>query len=138
MKPRRIVASGGVVFRAVNDHFEVALISRGKRWFLPRGLVEPGETIEMAALREVREETGLDCEIVKELGKFSYSFTRGKRYFKTIYFFLLKYSSGSPLNHDSEVDRVKWFTVTEAHQVLFYKKEKRILKKAERMLTMFS
>lgn len=136
LKTRRVVASGGVVFRAVNDQFEVALIAKGKRWFLPRGLVESGETIERAALREVREETCLDCEIVKKLGKFSYSFTRGKRYFKTIHFYLLKYTGGSLLNHDSEVDKVKWFPISEALQVLFYKKEKGTLKQAEKMLSM--
>ena len=134
MKTRRVVASGGVVFKVVNNQFEVTLISRGKRWFLPRGLIESGETIEMAALREVREETGLDCGIVKKVGKFSYSFTRGVRYFKTIHFFLFNYTGGSLLNHDYEVDRAKWFPISEALQALFYKKERGILKKAEKIL----
>lgn len=139
LETQRVVASGGVVFNMINGQFRVALISRGKRWFLPRGLVESGETIQSAALREVKEETGLDCEVVRKIGRFSYRFTRRKQYLKTIHFFLLKYTGGSFRDHDSEVDRVRWFSITEAHQTLFYKKEKDILTKAGKMLdAMFS
>lgn len=134
MKTQRLVAAGGVVFRELDSHFEVALISRGNRWFLPRGVVESDETTKIAALREVREETGLDCEIVKKIGNFSFDFFRGRRYSKTIHFYLLKYAGGSVHNHGAEVDKVKWFSISEAFSLLKYDDEKKILKKAEAML----
>jgi 8-oxo-dGTP pyrophosphatase MutT (NUDIX family) len=131
---QRVVSSGGVVFRVVNGQFEVALISRGRVWCLPKGLIEQGETAEETALREVREETGLEGEIVEKIGEINYSFFRGKRYFKTVHFFLLKYVGGSVSNHDFEADRVKWFPISEAFQNLTYVNERKMLKKAEEML----
>lgn len=130
----RIVSSGGVISRMVNSEFEVALISRASVWCLPKGLIEKGETAEKAALREVKEETGLEGEIVEKIGETNYNFFRGKRYFKTVHFFLLKYVRGSLSNHDFEADRVKWFPISEALQILTYVNERRILKEAEEIL----
>ena len=134
MKTQRVVSSGGVIFRTVNGQFEVALISRGKVWCLPKGLIEQGETAEETALREVKEETGLEGEIVKKVGGISYSFFRGKRYFKTVHFYLLKRIGGSVENHDFEADRVTWVPISEAFQVLTYVNEREILRKVEGML----
>ena len=131
---RRVVSAGGVIFRVVNDEFEVALISRRRVWCLPKGLIEKGETVEEAALREVREETGLEGEIVEKIGEINYNFFRGKRYSKTVHFFLLKCVGGSVRNHDFEADRVKWFRTSEALRVLTYVNERKILRKAEEML----
>ena len=134
LKTQRVVSSGGVIFRTVNGQFQVALISRGKVWCLPKGLIEQGETTEETALREVKEETGLEGQIVKKIGEISYNFFRRKRYFKTVHFYLLKSVGGSVKNHDFEADRVRWFSISEALQVLTYVNEIRILKKAEEIL----
>jgi len=134
LKTQQLVSSGGVIFRIVNGQFEVALILTGKRWALPKGLIEKGETAEETALREVREETGLDGETLKKIGKIGYSFTREKRYSKTVHFYLLKYTGGSVQNHDYEVDKVKWFPISEAIQVLTYSSEKKMLEKADELL----
>jgi len=134
LETRHVVSSGGVIFRAVNGQFEVALISRGRVWCLPKGLIEQGETVGETALREVKEETGLEAEIVEKIGEINYYFYRGRRYFKTVHFFLLKYVGGSVSNHDCEADSVKWFPTSKALQVLTYVNEKRIFKKAKEML----
>ncbi len=134
MKTRRVVSSGGVIFRVVDSRFEVALIFGGKVWCLPKGLIEQGETAEKAALREVNEETGLEGEIVGKIGEINYDFFREKRYFKTVYFFLLKYVGGSVSDHDFEADKVRWFSISDALQVLTYVNERKILGKAQKML----
>lgn len=135
MKTQRLVSSGGVIFRIVDEQFEVALISTKNHWSLPKGLVEKGETTKETALREVREETGLEGETVRKIGKINYSFMSArKHYSKTVHFYLLRYTRGSVHNHDYEVDRVKWFPLSEAMQALIYTSEKRILEKTEKML----
>jgi len=134
LKSQRVISSGGVIFRTVNSQFEVALISRGKVWCLPKGLIEMGETAEETALREVREETGLEGEIVNRIGEISYVFFKRKRYFKMVHFYLIRHIGGSISNHDYEADRVKWFQISEALKILTYPNERKILKKAEKIL----
>ncbi len=131
---RRVVSAGGVIFRVVNDKFEVALISRRRVWCLPKGLIEKGETVEETALREVKEETGLEGEIVEKIGEINYNFFRGKRYSKTVHFFLLKCVGGSVRNHDSEADKVEWFPTSRVLQILTYVNERKIFEKAEEIL----
>ncbi|MCK4436199.1 NUDIX hydrolase [Candidatus Bathyarchaeota archaeon] len=134
MRSQRIISSGGVIFRTTNGTFEVALISRGKLWCLPKGLIEAGETAEETALREIREETGLTGEILKKIGKIHYDFIKEKHFFKTVHFYLLKFIEGSIDDHDYEVDTVKWFPISDGLQILTYPNEKRILEKANKIL----
>jgi len=131
----QVVSSGGVIFRVSDGGFEVALISRGRVWCLPKGLIEKGETAEETALREVKEETGLEGEIREKIGEINYNFFRGKRILKTVHFFLIKYVGGSIRDHDFEADRVKWFPVPEALRVLTYVNERKIMRKAKGMLS---
>jgi 8-oxo-dGTP diphosphatase len=130
----RVVSAGGVIFRRVNGKFNVALILHKGDWCLPKGLVEGNETLEQAALREVREETGLDGELVGKIGEISYSFVHEKRYFKTVHFYLFRHVGGSVDLHDSEVHRAGWFSISNALHTLTYDKEKEILAKAKEML----
>jgi 8-oxo-dGTP pyrophosphatase MutT (NUDIX family) len=131
---KKVVSSGGVIFRNANGDFEVALVSRRNIWCLPKGLIEANETAEEAALREVQEETGLKGEIVSKIGEVSYSFFRKQRYFKTVHFYLLRFVGGSMEAHDSEMERVKWFPIADAIKVLTYVNEKKIMNKASEIL----
>lgn len=85
-------------------------------------------------MREAKEETGLEVEPAGKIGEINYSFFRGKRYLKTVHFYLLKCVGGSVEAHDSEGECVRWFSVSDADGFLTYVNEKRILAKAVDML----
>jgi len=95
---------------------------------LPKGHVEARESNEQAALREVREETGCWGEIVTRLNEISYWFYVGKaKHRKSVTFFLMRYLSGDPANHDHEVDDARWFDLAQARKTLKYVNEKRLI-----------
>jgi 8-oxo-dGTP pyrophosphatase MutT (NUDIX family) len=134
LEPRRVVSAGGVIYRIINGHFDVALICVGGIWCLPKGLIEQDERPEETALREVREETGLEGELIMRIDDINYSFVKKTKYFKTVHFYLVKQTGGSLAEHDTEVDKAQWFPISEAYQILVYPNERRILEKAEKML----
>jgi 8-oxo-dGTP pyrophosphatase MutT (NUDIX family) len=96
-------------------------------WTLPKGALDPGETSADAALREVREETGYRCEVVRELEPITYWYQRdGRRVRKTVRWFLMR-----PLekvgDHDHEVDEVAWIDPEEARGRVRYDSDRRLL-----------
>ncbi|HJR06736.1 MAG TPA: NUDIX hydrolase [Pyrinomonadaceae bacterium] len=136
------ISAGGVVFRRHDDSsVEVALISvgEGSRWQLPKGLIDAGEAIEAAAMREAREETGLETELVAPVDKIEYwyySTNRGQRvrFHKFVYFYLLRYVSGDVRDHDAEVSEARWVEIDEAHAMLAFASERKVLARAREML----
>jgi 8-oxo-dGTP diphosphatase len=129
---KRQVSSGGVIYRKGEEGVEVALVlvRGGRFWCLPKGIVDKGETPEMTAVREVREESGLSGRIVDKLGDVTYwYFVRGEnsKCRKTVYFYLMEYESGSTAQHDFEVDEAGWFPVEEAIQKVSFRGDKTIL-----------
>src|SRR4026209_2060490 len=104
------VSAGGAVIRGGITAPQVALISVGDppRWQLPKGIVDPGETPEVAAIREVREEAGVEATIAEKIETVEYwyqSTSAGKRtrYHKFVHFFQMDYVSGDVSDHDHEV-----------------------------------
>lgn len=135
MRYGRQISSGGVLFRPSGEGYQVALIrlKDGKVHALPKGLVEEGEDPQETAVREVREETGMEGEPVAPLGYiryYYYSPEEDTRYFKLVHFYLLRYRGGSEEGHDWEVEGVEWMPIERALQALSYKGEREILKKA--------
>ncbi|HEX2086555.1 MAG TPA: NUDIX domain-containing protein [Solirubrobacteraceae bacterium] len=98
---------------------------------LPKGHVDPGETPAEAALREVREETGMTGELVEQLGEVRYWYQRGGRKIpKLVTFFLFEYRSGSESDHDAEVEEVRWLALEDAARELSYKGEREMVRRA--------
>ena len=132
---KKQVSSGGVIFRKGEGGIEVALIKvKGERWALPKGLVDKGEDLADTAIREVREETGLEGRLIDKLGDIEYWYFSKEdqtKYHKSVHFYLIEYKGGSIEDHDWEVEEVRCFPIDEAIKVLSYKSEKEIMEKAK-------
>jgi len=127
-------SAGGVVVRG--DEVIVIVPTRrgaqGQRVLaLPKGHVDPGETPDQTALREVREETGVDARLIERLGEVRYFYQRdGKRIFKRVTFYLFAYREGSLEEHDDEVEEARWMPLREAAEALSYEGEREMAERA--------
>ena len=105
-------------------------------WSLPKGHIEAGESPEQAAIREVREETGIESEIQKSLGVIDFWFMAGgKRIHKTVHHFLFKEVGGKIAPQVSEVDDVRWFPLDEIVTKLAYPDEKKLITRSKDLLS---
>lgn len=127
---KREFSTGGIVF---NREGQVLLTkhSQNHYWGFPKGLIDPGQTSKEAALREVREEGGVEAEILEKVGDSKYVYTfKGEKIFKVVTIYLMKYISGDPKDHDWEMEEAGWFEVEEALKTLSFSKDKELLKEA--------
>ena len=141
-KPRveEPVSSGGVVYRWVEGSLEVVLCGRDEpvRWSLAKGTPDPGETLEETALREVREETGLEPVIEDRIRSIDYWFSdkdNEVRFHKTVHFYLMKCIGGDVSLHDPEFDVVQWFPYDKALTSLVYANEADVLREAYNLIS---
>jgi 8-oxo-dGTP pyrophosphatase MutT (NUDIX family) len=114
------------------DYIAGVRLKNGRVLALPKGHIEPGETGAEAAVREVREETGIDSRLVAKLDDIKYWYSRdGARVFKVVSFFLLAYRSGSVRHYQrEEVEGAEWVPLAEAPDRLSYKGEKQMARAA--------
>jgi 8-oxo-dGTP pyrophosphatase MutT (NUDIX family) len=128
-------SAGGVV---MNDAGEIVVIVPTRRsadgskvLALPKGHPDGEESAVEAALREVREEAGVDAELVESLGEVRYWYQRdGRRISKAVEFFLLRYVSGDVDDHDHEVEYARWVPAEEALTTLSYAGERDMVRRA--------
>ena len=123
------------MYREARDGGEIVVCGRfdTKSHHLPKGTPEPGETREETALREVREETGLNVEILRFVGEINYliqCFGSGEKLKKTVFFYLMKSTGGDFSLHDEEFDFAKWVKVSEIVNTLTYINEVHIVQKS--------
>ena len=127
---KREFSAGGIVF---NNKGQVLLTkhSQNKHWGFPKGLIDPGQTSEETALREVKEEGGVEAEILGKVGYSKYVYTfKGEKIFKVVTYYMMKYISGDPKDHDWEMEEAGWFEVEEALKTLSFSQDKVLLGKA--------
>ena len=139
---RRQVSAGGVAFRRSARGFEIAIIRpRGTpRWQLPKGIVDPGEAPEATARREVREEAGVDGDLIAPIDEVEYWYVGADRdgvrvrFHKSVHFFVVAYRSGDVRDHDREVDEARWVSIPEAMELLAFRNEKAVVERAEELI----
>jgi 8-oxo-dGTP pyrophosphatase MutT (NUDIX family) len=129
---KREFSSGGVVVRHFRGRpFAAAVAPRRGVLALPKGHPDGDETMQQAATREVREETGLEAELVEKLDDVRYWYTRaGERVLKVVSFYLFRYRSGRIADHDHEIEHVEWVPLEELPGRLTYKGEREVARKA--------
>lgn len=131
-RPTKPLASSGAV--VVNPDGRILLLRRAdeETWCLPKGTVEPGETLEETARREVREETGLRVKLLRPLQRVRYSFfwpPAGVNYDKTVAYFLAE-PTGGRLEPESGFDEGRWVTRAEAMRLLYWPNDKDVVARA--------
>jgi 8-oxo-dGTP pyrophosphatase MutT (NUDIX family) len=137
---KREISAGGVVYRRDDDEIEIVLASRRTRrgqlaWGLAKGGIEGGESMEDAAIREVREETGLLAEIEASLGETRYFYVwENVRIRKTVHFFLMRHTGGDIDDRDDEMEEIRWFPLERALKRAAYRGERDVLVRAAELL----
>ena len=125
------VAAGGLLESGDGDNLRIAMIRRSRYddWTLPKGHLDPGETIEQAALREVEEETGCIGEIIEIVEPVSY-LVKGQP--KIVVFFRMKLLEEHPLQPNDEVSEVRWMSPQDALTLATYDNDRSLIASAYR------
>jgi 8-oxo-dGTP pyrophosphatase MutT (NUDIX family) len=127
------LSAGGVVVRG-DELVVIVPVKRaadGRQVLgLPKGHVEPGETPELAAAREVREETGVSGELIGPVGEVSYTYEHhGRQVAKRVVFLLFDYREGDVADHDHEIVEARWMPLRDAAVQLSYEGEREIVRR---------
>ncbi len=135
LSTHELMSAGGVVYRAKDAAIEIVVCGRSSSsvWALPKGTPDKGETTEQTALRETREETGLEVEIQSYIRSIEYSFPlKGTVLYlhKIVHFYLMTSIGGDVSLHDHEFDIVRWLPIEVALETLSYKNEVRVVEES--------
>jgi 8-oxo-dGTP pyrophosphatase MutT (NUDIX family) len=121
------------VYRRGPSGIEVVIAGRDRdgTWVFPKGQPDHGESIDETAMREVREESGLEVRLLAPLGTVEYSFGAGRELVrKSVHFFLMEPTGGDFSLHDHEYDDIRWVTVPEARRMLSFDTYRDVLDRA--------
>jgi 8-oxo-dGTP pyrophosphatase MutT (NUDIX family) len=136
LKQATATSAGGLVIRFVGEAAQLVVGKRQRNrdevtWTLPKGTPIPRETREETALREVREETGLEVRIIRPFDDIAYTFVQGRtRIAKTVHYFLMVPTGGDLERHDHEFAEVRWIGFDEAATLLTFETERALVARA--------
>ncbi len=121
-----VQAAGGLVVRRQGGLLQIVVVHRPVQhdWSFPKGKLEAGETLEVAALREVREETGMTCEPLRFIGHTEYVDRKGRQ--KTVAYWIMAATAGS-FSPNDEVDELRWLHLDEASRLLSYPRDQELV-----------
>jgi 8-oxo-dGTP diphosphatase len=121
-----IQAAGGLIVRRQSGRLQVVVVHRPAQedWSFPKGKLEESETFEDAALREVREETGMACRLVRFIGHTEYTDRKGRP--KVVAYWVMAAESGA-FAVNEEVDELRWLALPEATSLLSYERDRELL-----------
>jgi ADP-ribose pyrophosphatase YjhB (NUDIX family) len=124
--PAIVQAAGGLIFRRQADQLQILLVHRPLQedWTYPKGKLEEGETLEEAARREVLEETGLSCRLLRLVGQTEYIDRKGRP--KVVSYWVMLPEHGAFVPND-EVDEVQWLDLPAAERRLSYDRDRELL-----------
>ena len=126
-----------MIYRPAQAGAEIVLAHRRSPplWALPKGTPDDDETLEQTAMREAREETGLEVSVEARIDAIQYFFVRGSvRFRKTVHFYLMRPTGGDLELHDREFDDVSWMPLPEAIRLLTYPTERTVVERAAEMI----
>ena len=132
-KIKREFSAGGVVFRREPEGTLWLVIKpkSSEQWRFPKGKIEKGEDSTQAALREVKEEGGMEARILNKIDNIKYFFVQeGQKVFKTVTFYLMEYIQEAQGGFCRETEEIAWLPFGEAKEKLAFNNEKKILDKA--------
>lgn len=136
-------SAGGVVYRrkakSEKRKEEILILlsqhSQHHGWGFPKGLIAEKETKEQTALREVKEETGVDGKIIRALNPITYWYVmEEEKVRKTVYYFIMEYVGGDIAKHDHEMENVEWLPKEKVEERLTYKSDKTVWKEARNLI----
>ncbi len=124
---KRVQAAGGVIVRQGPDGPLVCVVHRPHRqdWSLPKGKLDAGEGFEDAALREVREETGLECSLGPELATTEYHDQKGRP--KVVRYWRMEVLADPGFTPNDEVDELRWLDRAGAVELLSYEHDRALI-----------
>ncbi len=124
--PEIVQAAGGLVVRRHNGSLQIVVVHRPVQqdWSFPKGKLEEGETLELAALREVREETGMACHLLRFIGHTDYLDRKGRP--KAVAYWVMAAGSGF-FTPNEEVDELRWLALESATGMLSYPRDRELV-----------
>ncbi|MEJ0021825.1 MAG: NUDIX domain-containing protein [Candidatus Doudnabacteria bacterium] len=140
-KWKREISAGGVVYKKQKGQiFVLMIMPTGRKygppegyWAFPKGKIDEGEDKRHAALREVKEETGVQAKIMEDLSYVKF-FRNYDQTLKFVHYFLMEYALGKLADHDREVAKVKWFKLSEIESHLKWPADKEVFERAKKIL----
>ncbi|MEZ0324241.1 MAG: NUDIX hydrolase [Hydrogenothermaceae bacterium] len=129
-------SAGGVVYKKEGDKIYILLIKNKDRYGFPKGNIERTEKKEDAALREVKEETGVDVNIKDYLGNVEYWYRSGTdTIHKFVYYYLMEYKGGEVKPQKEEIDSAEFVELEKVNELLSFDKDKKVFELAVKKLT---